>query len=333
MTVQKTKIIILFVLIFGAAFLMQFPLTAALEKELKTDYTDINGQHVSFNKEKTLMIFVNFNNSQHKTTLFYSQALYDKFKSSGLNIIAIIKDNISLRELRNCIKRFNVYFPIIFDKNEKLHHQFNLKGCCGGCILSVRGVIKQRFDTLLIPENLRQLLEKEILGKIDYDSHAVQQKIFFKGKIAPNLKFYDPGTHEWIFLHQLKDINSPYRVLTFFSSLCSMCKTGKRFETLNLLDQQLNKDKKYINIIPVFLTPLDSGDIDEWREQFKIPFQIFLSPYLFSLEERYLTESSFKKDPFTIVLDPFNKIIFIEEDGINDIVLADEIKEIIREGK
>jgi hypothetical protein len=82
------------------------------------------------------------------------------------------------------------------------------------------------------PENLRQLIEKEMTGKINYSQRSLGQSPFMVDRPVPHIELSLPNSNQYI---SLDHYGEDYLVVTFFSSLCSMCNTGKRVESLMAL--------------------------------------------------------------------------------------------------
>lgn len=277
---------------------------------------DLKGNLIETSKisnKSILYLFFDPTNTFQKGILVYAQVLSNRYKGRGLEIIGIT-DKDKERAL-NLLKRVGFTFPIIFDDNKEIYSFFLIKDCCGGTVLVGREkVIKFHVSSLLNQENLRQLVEKEVLGKINYDfEEPVRQKLFKINQKAPKIILREANSGN------LKDIwsfNEEYLIVSFFSSVCGMCKSGRRIETLKALDKKL-KDKS-AKVILVFSEPFDREDINKWESQVKMPFEKYISEDIFTDEEKYITDDSLKTDPLTILLDRERKVIFIEKLGMDE---------------
>jgi len=283
--------------------------------ELKT--VDINGNSVSLSAGNTnLLLFFNLSNTYDKMTLFYAAALDSKLKKHGLRIIGIAKGDSP--GLDNFAQRSGILFPLVADKDYRIHEQFGVTQCCGATILTDKLKKKKFFlPKLLEAGNLRQLLEKETKGKIDYRQGRVKQDVFFVDKKIPDIPLTEAGTGEKV---DFDSMDGQELVITFFSSLCGMCKTGKRLHTLIDIEEELNSSGQTddLKFVLVFMGPFDMEDILEWEKRLPMPFEKYLTGYLFSKEEKYLTDPDKKNDPLTIVVDKERKVRFIEEAGIDE---------------
>lgn len=289
---------------------------------------DIHGNKVQLSqKGKNLLLFFSPSNTYDKMKLFYASALDFKFKGYGLQVIGIAKgDGTNLDEF---IQKSGIRFPLVEDKDYELHEQFGVTHCCGATILTNEtGKILFFTSSLLDSENLRQLIEKETRGTIDYRQEKVKQDIFVMNKRIPDIRLTESATEQAV---DFDDIGGEPLVVTFFSSLCGMCKTGKRLNTLMDMERDLasaGKDRD-IKFILVFTGPFDNGDILEWEKSIPMPFDKYITGYLFSEEEKYITAPDVKSDPLTLALDKQRVVTFVEETGIAEDDLSVQLLDLI----
>jgi len=278
---------------------------------------DIYGNNISLSAEnKILFLFFDPSNAYDKMKLFYAAALDSKLKKYGLQIIGIAKGECP--DPDNFLQRSGIRFPLVVDKEYQIHEQFGVTQCCGATLLiDETKKIKFFLPTLMEPDSLRQLLEKETRGKIDYRQDRVKQEVFVIHKQVPDIPLTVPGTGENVIFDAM---DGDHLVVTFFSSLCGMCKTGKRIRTLIDMEQELISSGKAggLKFVLVFMGPFDAEDIMEWEEIIPMPFDKYVTGYLFSDEEKYISGPAKKNDPLTIILDKKRSVIFIEEAGIDE---------------
>jgi len=201
----------------------------------------LSGKQDIFGREM-LLIFFDLHNSAHRKSVFYCQSLYTKFRSQKLDIIAISKENSSLEDLKLFYERNSLDFFLIQDSYNELQDTFEIMDCCGGFIYIDHSKIKHIFNNMLGPENLRQLIEKEITGKINYNQNFEGQILFKINQSVPNIELFPVDIDETLSFYDFKE---DIIVVTFFSSICSTCDTGKRIINLiKLQEKQEIKDKK-----------------------------------------------------------------------------------------
>ncbi len=263
-----------------------------------------------FSGKSTLYIFFNPSNTYHKEILVYAQVLLNKYKRMGLEIIGVIeKDEEKALRL---IEKSRFTFPVINDFKREIHNFFHIERCCGGVVLVGKGrMVKFISNSLLSPENIRQLVEKEVLGRINYEFKEPERRESFKiNQLAPRILMRDIENGKVMDFWNFED---EYLIVSFFSNLCSICKSGRRIETLKELDRRLREKGVKAKIILVFSEPYDKEDIENWEKQIKMPFDKYISEDIFTDEEKYITDTSLKVDPLTVVLNRERKVVFVEE--------------------
>ena len=109
-------------------------------------------------------------------------------------------------------------------------------------------------------------------------------------------------------------------ILTIFSSFCSPCKTGQRIITLLELENILIKRNENFKIQVAFTEPFSNKDIEEMRKHINLPFPTYIIPkfWLLSADQRYITDTSLKNDPLTLVINTQKKVVFLEKIGITE---------------
>lgn len=281
-------------------------------------------------KKNKVILFLFFDpwNSNHKGKLVYAQVLYNKFNNSGLEIIGITSKEKDF--VINLKQKGKFTFPLIVDENETIHRLFHIKDYCSGTVLVNRqGEIIFQAARLIEIENLRQIVEKEITGTISYDFQQIDRQALFKIKQKfPELFLKDLAGN----MHLVEDIEEDHIIVTFFSSICTICKSGRRIETLKNIKRMVLKNYLKEKIILVFFEPFNERDIKEWEELVQMPFEKYISEDIFTDDEKYITDDSLKTDPLTIVLNKKREIEFIEEVGMGEQEIMERILKFIMKG-
>ncbi len=87
----------------------------------------------------------------------------------------------------------------------------------------------------------KELVEKEVLGKINYEVKIPEgSRIFKLNRITPKLILHDAKTGE---TKDFWDFEEKYLIVSFFAFVCGMCKSGKGIETLKTFYKNL-KNKR-----------------------------------------------------------------------------------------
>jgi peroxiredoxin len=274
----------------------------------------------------TILLFFDPLKTSNKTKLYYANILQNKYQSKGLRIIGI---SVRSEKITNNLKdHWNYSLEIISDSTKDIHSEFGFQDCCGGTVfIDKKGKTIFIEKRLVDEEVLRQLTEKYLLGKVNYILHEPKERILFKANSSlPSLTF----RREW---NNAKigpgDLIKNRTVLTFFSSMCGTCKTGRRIDTLTKIKEIFNARKVNATIYLVFSRPFDENDIESWEQEIKIPFnRVFCYSDIYSEEEKYIADSSMRLDPMTVVIDTNADVIFIEQFGMSEEELIEKIKKL-----
>jgi len=97
--------------------------------------------------------------------------------------------------------------------------------------------------------------------------------------------------------------------------------------SLDDLKKKLRKDD--YKILLVFMNPFNISDINDWEKSIPMPFAKYIAQDIFSDEEKYITNNSKKTDPLTIVLNERKEVVFLEEPGMKNEVVMQNIKKVI----
>lgn len=263
--------------------------------------------------ELTVLLFLNPTNPSHKNIMPFANILYNTYKSKGLKLFGICFNEKEV--LANLFAPGDFSFPLMLDINKKIHKQFGITGCCGGAVvINSEGKITFSLDYLLDYSSLRQLVEKALLGRIIYSLNEIPQDSLFKiDTTAPHLVLKEVCTNEEKDIHNV--FTGDYLIITFFSSVCQTCKSGKRINTLKTISQELKKEPGSNKIITAFFKHSTLEDINKWSKMIDMPFEKYISDDIVSENEQYFTGKPLIIDPYTVVLNKERQVIFVE--GIN----------------
>lgn len=271
-----------------------------------------------------ILLFFDSLKTTHEAILDYANTLQRRYQSGGLQIIGIsVRSDESTSNLNN----YGDYsLQIISDSNRDIHSEFGFQECCGGTVFLDKKRKTIFFEKRLIDaEVLRQLTEKYLLGKVNYTFNIPKERIRFKPNTSfPSLSFKKEGKSAKIVTG---DLIKKRTVLTFFSSMCSTCKTGKRVGTLTKIKEIFDAREVEADFYLVFFPPFDEEDIKFWEQDMKLPFKkVFCYSEVYSDEEKYISDNSMRLDPLTVIVDTTLDIIFIEQFGMSEEELIENIK-------
>lgn len=317
--------------LFLIAYLLLFQSIYLKEKIPLFQVSDIKGNQINISnyKEKVLLVlFFDPLRSDHKMKLTYAQVLYNKFKDRGFEIIGIASEGKDL--VKKLQIKGKITFALVSDANKNINRLFQVEGIRGGTILANRkGEIVFHIAQVLEIENLRQIVEKEVTGIITYDFSRPAQPFQFRIKNKINeILLQDVRTGSIQLINNFKD---DYLIMTFFSFLCPLCKSGRRVETLKNLEKRIQERGAEGKVILVFFDPFDETDIEEWKKFFPVSFEIYLTEDLLTDDEKYITDESLKIDPLTVVLDKKKEVKSVEGSGIGEQEIIERIMKILLE--
>lgn len=293
---------------------------------------DLNGDLVSLDPvTNKFVLFLYFNplRVRDKGIMAYAEVLNRKYKYHGLKILGICHGNES--DCKEFHSKGNFSFSFISDKQSQLNHILDPSFCCGATLLIERsGLVKFRSSLLSNQENLRQLIEKEITGKIEYNLplplplsiDEIKRRLFA-------LSFLDIASGQVKNIKEL--ITSDYTLMNFYFIFCPACKEARRNTTLKTINETIINYKIKANILLLFPSFYNEKDIKEMPINLDLPFPklIYFGDF-FSDEEKYITNPNKKIDPLIFLLNREMNVIFIESPGESESAIKDEILQLIQ---
>ncbi len=313
---MKTKK--LFLIIFIS--LVFFPSIKNAE-EIELKFYDIKNNFINLNtknKGAFLLLFFNPLDTNHKSKLAYAQLLHNKYNGDGLEIIGVSNQDKNVTLELHDYGRFS--FPFVVNSDKSIIRKFKMDDCCGGTVLLSKGMkIKFQQSQLLNNENLRQLINKEMEGKVVYDiqpNHDLLNRIDLLKETLPTIPLLNCNTDEVSYLSEIKE---DLIILTFISSFCAVCKSRVRIRSHIKIEEMIKKNKKSVKLVLAFFRPYSPRDIHNLRQQIPLPFNVYISlEDIFTDEEKYVTDPSLRLDPFTILINENREFVFTEAIGMNE---------------
>jgi len=298
-----------------------------IENIAKWHLEDIRSKPVCFTNAKLrVLVFVNIKYSAHQRLLAYIDLLQRRYRKNGLRIAGVVASRPNTNALWEKTERHS--FPIIWDQGLTLHKHFQITGCCGGLVLmDSKDNVLFRESLLVSSEDLRQLVEKNLLGTIAYDFQPVTNRFFTLHQKSPSLPLTRPSDAKH---SDLLSLNKKTLIVTVFSSFCNSCHSGQRVQTLKRLKKRFQSEKNDCGVILLASDKTTRDEVEESIQGTGISFDCYLCPDIFSDEERYIQNPAYITNPLTIVLDE-NKIVqYVELPGTLENALAEEIAALIR---
>jgi len=149
--------------------------------------------------------------------LKYAQILYDRFYPRGLHVVGVVAGTFP--EARRLAELGLITFPLMRDRDLAIARALGISPGLDACLF-VDPYNTVRFSTVdfFDPEDLRQLTEKFLLGKVSHSSSAAEVRLR-EGEHLPDIKLV--RINDWKLL-QLGEIQSS-RILIIFTAACPIC--------------------------------------------------------------------------------------------------------------
>lgn len=313
-------------LLVAPGFIMFFILSTGvlagtLPENGPSKITDISGHEVQFTapgRSLTILLFFNPRNFTHKALAAFTQVLTDRHKDKGVFTLGIIPSTDDIESLKDVVR-----FPLIHDSRGGLHKQYGFENCCGGLVLLEGNGAVFFSQTLLNPETLRQLTEKQVLGEIHYEQSAEKtQQLFSTGGRIPELTLRHPASGRSASLRQLAGKKT---LISFFSSMCPSCRSGARIKNLKHIRERFQGQEQAPEIIVVFFTPADDDDVKQMAASLEIPFDIYITGNFLTPDEQYITDSDARLDPFSVIISPEGSVLYAETAATPEETVMEEI--------
>jgi peroxiredoxin len=326
MKIEHKKLIFFLIIIFISFFSILNAYYS--EKYDFGKYYDINGNKINVTNKSLLVILVNPKRLTNHTALFYAEVVKRRYKDiKNLGVIGVCSNDEDKVYIRKIVNEYRLDYPIILDKNGEIFKYFGVCANCGGVAFIKNNTIRQLISPINSNNDIRQIVEWELFNKVSKQIEPIQQNKLTKGKTIEWLNVWRTKSKQKYCLSDL--INKP-SILTFYSSMCGFCKTGRRLNTIKALKEKFPK----IKIISVFLTPFRKEDLTNFKVlNLKIIGDIYFSENFFSNDELYLTNSSIKKDPFSIIINNNRTIVYVEKDKLSEKEFSNKVANILKEEK
>jgi len=153
--------------------------------------------------------------------LKYAQILYERFHTSGLHVVGVIAG--SFPEAQRLAELGLITFPLIRDRDRAIAHALGGSPWLDACLF-VDPHKKARFSTVdfFDPEDLRQLTEKFLMGKVSYPESTIEIRLR-EGERLPELRLLKLDDLELV---SLTDVQSP-PFLIIFTATCPTCRLSE----------------------------------------------------------------------------------------------------------
>lgn len=166
----------------------------------------------------------------------YADVLAKKYRDRNFSAIGIITEDCP--KLKGLAKQRDVSYPMIVDENRTIAYKLGLRNRSHAVFVADPGGVIQFVATVphIQEEDLRQLVEKFVLGKVTYMDDPGGQEIV-EGKPFPQLMLEDLRSGETLSLNE--QVMQVYNTYAVFTADCPACSLGSYLGSFQFLMKSL----------------------------------------------------------------------------------------------
>jgi peroxiredoxin len=222
---------------------------------------------------KVLLVAI-INQQNPSPRLQYLEALHQKLRGQGLRIVGV-QAGISANG-EDPRRRFSLSFPIVMDSDSRIQSEFHMYGSHSHShdgLFILTSELQVRFSSFQIPkeDHLRMLVEKYLLGSIDYSYHGSPlRELFSRGKRAPLLTVRALTSNK---VTRLKMDEIKGKKIVLLLSDCATCQVEGYIKQLGKLQQTENEGK---DIIALCSSDFSSVNLQSIAEKYHVGIPIYI---------------------------------------------------------
>jgi hypothetical protein len=223
-----------------------------------------------------------------------------KFQNLGLNIILLASN----RNLEIFKKKYNISFPIVKVESNKN----SIRKLGKFKVLLINPGQKVEFISNFVKEDdIRQLLEKNLIGKIGYNSDFKKEKLEI-GSPFPDIKIREVGKYKIL---EGNFIPAPHFWIIFTSS-CVSCALEYHLFLYSLIEKDLKRNLN-TSVGLIFSPYFNEDEIIFRTKSLKIFTPVFIAESgLTVIEDDYYRKPYGEENVIVIKTDSNNDIIYLE---------------------
>jgi hypothetical protein len=273
----------------------------------RLEFKDAGNEKLRLNKGRWCLILVSKNLDRDYSLIKYINTLWsNKFRELQLDVV-LLTDSTRSTEI---FGKNKILFPILqFDDNldflSKLPEPVRYP-----TIFLIAPSLKIEFVSNFIKEDdVRQILEKCILGRIGYSDSIKEGKLAI-GDIFPPITVIDLVSGEEKVIKNDPGLFS--HVWIIFTSKCISCSLKSYLLSYSIMEDEL-KEKSNLSIGLIFSQYFNKKDVVFRLGELKIKTKAFLAgSELFNIEDTYYKNMNTTDDVVVIMTDHDDQITYIE---------------------
>lgn len=239
--------------------------------------------------------------------LSYCDTLNRKYHSLGLQPLGITRRET--KELKQFLNRRAISYPILLDPGDRLrdllhleHHRY------GFFFINPDGMIEFSLHRLMTSNDLRQLVERYLVGQINYDIEKEWRLGIQPGDTLPPYKIIDVKTGAVLTIHDLDLTNS---VMIFFTANCSTCQMSNYWEELKAIETSSVRSRNRFHYI--FSQNFAFFDLIDRMNAHHITANVYIAEEEFDvLESPYVTKAPLSKEALVLTIDIRRRVKTVE---------------------
>lgn len=237
--------------------------------------------------------------------LFYGDMLNRKYETRGLYLVGITQQVSD--DLKRLIQRLPLSFPILVDGDNRVrdrlrwtHHEYGL------LLVDPQGKIEFSLTRLLTKSDLRQLVEKYLLGGIRYGDEEPRVKVK-PGQRLPPYRLMDVRSGKNL---TLRDLDLAEGTIVFFTASCSLCNVSRYFDQLRAIEGERKGSGPYHFI---FSHTFWAAEVERLVREREIASAVYLAMEPFDLlESSEATAGRSEEDAVVITMTSDGRVRAIE---------------------
>ncbi len=239
--------------------------------------------------------------------LRYCEVLSQKYGSSGLQPVGITR--VVTKELEHLLDNQPISYPVIVDSKNHLRNLLHFRYHRYGLLfVDPSGVIRLSLNRLMTPNDLRQLVERYLVGSINYE---IEQDWVIKlqpGDLLPPYRLIDVKRGTRLTLQDLELISS---TIIFFTAHCPSCRLPEYLHQLAMMERSASLEAQRLYFI--FSRRFSLRELIDQMEDLTVTLDIYLAEEEFEvLGSPYVTRAPAWAEVIVIMTDENSRVRAIE---------------------
>lgn len=177
--------------------------------------------------------------------LRYCDVLFQKYRNSGFQPVGITR--VVTKELEQLLDRQSISYPVIVDSEDRLrsllHFQYHRYGLL---FVDPDGVIRLSLNRLMAPNDLRQLVERYLIGSIEYEIEEDWAIELQPGDLLPPYRLIDVKRGAQL---TLQDLDLASSTIIFFTAHCPSCRLPEYLHQLAIMENSSSPEAQRLYFI------------------------------------------------------------------------------------